>query len=96
MTERGGHVLYQLEGTLQAPAAAALGEQVGGLLRGGHRRVLLDLAGLTCIDAAGVGALVGALTMTNAAGGELRISHPRPRVKQFLDVAGVLGVLTGE
>jgi anti-anti-sigma factor len=66
------------------------------LLASNERRILLDLAQLSDIDAAGVGELVRAFNTLKAAGGVLRITHANPHVRQLLRVAGVLGLLSGD
>jgi anti-anti-sigma factor len=73
-----------------------LGHRVEALLCRGERRVVLDLVRLTDIDAAGVGELVGAFNMTNAAGGILRIAHASRRVRHLLHVTGVLSLLSAD
>jgi anti-anti-sigma factor len=93
--EHGTRVsVLEVEGTLRAPMNRELGHRVETLLCRGERRVVLDLVRLTDIDAAGVGELVGAFNMTNAAGGILRIARASRRVRHLLDVTGVLSLLS--
>jgi anti-anti-sigma factor len=54
----------------------------------------VDLAGVTFLDCAGVGALVAVRNAAVRAGRQLRVSHPRPIVGRVLDLTGLLGVLT--
>ena len=58
------------------------------------RRVVLDLSGLSDIDAAGVGELIHIFNAAAAAGGAVEITHASPHVHRVLDVAGVLGLLS--
>jgi anti-anti-sigma factor len=93
--EHGTRVsVLEVEGTLRAPMNRELGHRVETLLCRGERRVVLDLVRLTDIDAAGVGELVSAFNMTNAAGGILRIARASRRVRRLLDVTGVLSLLS--
>jgi anti-anti-sigma factor len=55
---------------------------------------VLDLARLADIDAAGIGELMRAFQMTNAAGGVLQIARANRRVRHLLQVAGVFAILT--
>lgn len=86
--------VLEIEGTLRAPGTGELRQRVQALLNRGERRILLDLARLSGIDAAGVGELVRAYRTTNAAGGVLRIAHASRRVRHLLQVAGLLKLLS--
>jgi anti-anti-sigma factor len=86
--------LLRVDGTLRMPVDGVLRSRVESLLRNGVRRVLLDLSGVSNIDAAGVGELIHIFNAAVAAGGVLEIADMSPRVRRVLDVAGVLGLLT--
>jgi anti-anti-sigma factor len=86
--------VLDVEGTLRAPVDTALRERVGALLSRGQRRILLNLARLCDIDAAGIGELMHAYHTANTVGGVLRIAHASGRVRQVLDIAGVLRLLS--
>ena len=82
--------------TLRVPVNYQLRHKVQALLNRGERRILLDLARLSEIDAAGVGELIRAFKSTSAARGVLRITHPSRRVRRLLQTAGLLQLLTAE
>jgi anti-anti-sigma factor len=84
----------RVDGTLRMPVDGVLRSRVESLVRDGVRRVLLDLSGVSDIDAAGVGELIHIFNTAAAAGGVLEIAHMSPRVRRVLDVAGVLGLFT--
>ena len=86
--------MIQVIGTVRSPAESVLCPRVQELLQRGERRVLLDLSGVSDIDAAGVGELVCAFNAAVAAGGALEIASASPRVRQVLETAGVLRLLT--
>jgi anti-sigma B factor antagonist len=88
--------ILEVEGTLRAPVNAELSQRVQALLACGERRILLDLSRLSDMDAAGVGELVRAFNTTSAAGGILQIVDASRRVRQLLNIAGVLKLLTAE
>jgi anti-anti-sigma factor len=88
------HPIITVEGALRVPLDAHVRQRVHALLRGGARRVRLDLSRLSSIDAAGVGELVSAFNATKAAGGVLDISHASRRVRRILEVTGVYTLLT--
>jgi anti-anti-sigma regulatory factor len=77
-------------GQLRAPGTGALRRAVTALLLDGERHILLDLAALTDLDAAGIGELVTLSNMTTAAGGTLEITCAPTPVRGLLDDAGVL------
>jgi anti-anti-sigma factor len=81
-------VLY-LEGVFRAPLTGKLRHSVRTLLRLGIRTIVLDLARVSSIDAAGVGQLVRAYNVTTAAHGELRIVHANARVREILERAAL-------
>ena len=87
-------VLY-LDGALCAPLDGALRHRVQDLLRGGERRIVLDLSRVPAIDAAGVGQLVRLYNLITAAGGQVRITHAAPRVRGLLNRAWLFTLLTG-
>jgi anti-sigma B factor antagonist len=90
----GVHHIISVEGTLRMPIDAHVKQRVQAVLRGGARRVRLDLSRLSSIDAAGVGELVSALNATKAAGAVLDIVHASRRVRRILEVTGVYALLT--
>ena len=86
--------VVRVTGALRVPVTRELSEALGSLIRRGERRVLLDLAGLHDIDAAGVGELVRAFNAVRAAGGGLRIAKANRHVRRLLGIAGLYNLLT--
>ena len=86
--------VLEVEGSLREPVDTDLSDKVATLLRHGHRRIVLDLARVSDVDAAGVGELVRAFNLAYAVGGELRIVNASERVKHFLRVTGLLALIT--
>jgi anti-anti-sigma factor len=91
----GGVSVLQPRGPLRAPVRPELRRQVEELLARGRRSILLDLATLTELDAAGVGELVRLYGMANAAQGELWIENAPRGIRTLLDRAGLLDILSG-
>ena len=77
-------------GQLHAPGTSALRRAVTALLLDGERHILLDLAAVTDLDAAGIGELVHLSNLTTAAGGTLQIAPARASVRRLLDGVGLL------
>jgi anti-anti-sigma factor len=57
------------------------------------RTLVLDLAGVDGIDAAGLGMLIGIKQRLDAAGARLRLVNPRPYVRQMLTMTRLDKVL---
>ena len=85
--------ILPVAGSLRAPATAKLLRKVDALVGRGERRVVLDLADLSDIDAAGIGELVRAFNAMKAAGGVLQVAHASRHVRKLLQVTGVLVLL---
>jgi anti-anti-sigma factor len=73
------------------------------VLRGRLLRVLhdqtpavldVDLAGVTFLDCAGIGALVEVRDAAVQAGRQMRVTHPQPIVHRVLETMGLLELLT--
>jgi anti-sigma B factor antagonist len=88
--------VVRLDGVLQAPIDDELIERVHELLVRGQRHILLDLAAVSDLDAAGVGELVRVHNLAAAANGEVRIVHPEPKTRELLGRLGLLTVLNVE
>jgi anti-anti-sigma factor len=83
-----------LQGALRAPLDGEVRRTVSGLLRRGDRLIVLDLAGVRRIDAAGVSELVRAYNMAVAAQAGLRIVHSTAWVREILQRVGLFEILT--
>jgi anti-anti-sigma factor len=88
-------VLY-LNGPLHGPQGVELRDEVHRWLRCGHRSIEVCLAGVTEIDAGGMGELARAYNLAVAAGGALRITRPTRRVRKMLEQVGLFDILTQE
>jgi anti-anti-sigma factor len=89
-----GLSVLHLEGALYAPVNRDLRRRVEDLLGQGRRCILLDLANVTELDAAGLGELVGVYTLAEASKGELWIRNCTAKIRTLLDLAGLFEILT--
>lgn len=85
----------RLDGALRTPVDGVLRYRVESLFQSGVRRVLLDLSGVSSIDASGVGELMHLFTTASAAGGVVEIGRMSPHVRRVLEVSGVMGLMGG-
>lgn len=86
-------------GDVDVVTAAALAACVEGVLIVRCRRVVVDLAGVRLLGAAGVSVLVRAAHRAGEAGGVLCVARPRPLVRKVLAITGTaaqLGVVDGD
>jgi anti-anti-sigma factor len=88
--------VLHLEDHLRAPINRELRHSVRALLCQGKRSVVVDLALVSTIDAAGVGELVRAYNMTVAANGVLQVVHPTGWVRQVLERVGLYELLCAD
>jgi len=88
-------VVLHVDGPLRAPVNTSLRHAVVALLRRGERRIVLNLARVSSVDAAGIGELVRAYNKAIAMNGVLRIAHAPERIEQLLDRVGLFALLSG-
>lgn len=91
----GVAILY-VDGDLRLPVADTLRSGVERLLGLGTRRLILSLAGVRTLDAAGVGQLVHLRTTAAAFGAVLRIADVPARARAMLVLAGLFELLSAE
>lgn len=63
-----------------------LGQTLGRLLDQGARKIVLDLAGVSFLDSAGLGDLVACRKRTAASGGDIRLLRPNGKVRDMLEM----------
>ena len=90
-----GISVVRLGEALRTPVSVGLRKRVEALLARGRRSIALDLAGVTDLDAAGVGELVRVYTMAGAAKAGLWVENATPRAGNLLDLAGLFPFLSG-
>jgi anti-sigma B factor antagonist len=90
-----GSVCLRVQGELDLAAASDLRQacEVVECGLGPGVSVVVDLAELRFIDAAGLGALVRLRNRVRAAGAELTVVDPSPRVRRVFEHAGLGGIL---
>ncbi len=92
--------VMRCKGRLYAEDSGALREAVLGRLLG--REAVLDLAGITAIDAGGLGLLLSLQKSADVWGTRLRVTNLPPRVEQVIaltrlrDVLGICSALPHE
>ena len=82
---RGDVVVLSLKGGLTAGSSVLeLRREIDEAMGQGHRDVVLDLAGLSGLDAGGLGALVASHTALTSQGGRLTLTRVPERIRHLL------------
>ena len=85
MKQQGGVRLISLSGRLmQREQAEVLVAEFNALLDSGETLMLLDLSGLEFVNSSGLSLIIGMLTRTRNAGGELAICGVSSKVRELL------------
>jgi anti-sigma B factor antagonist len=79
-----GGLMHALD--LRGRRLSDLGQTLSQLLNQGRGRILLDLAGVSFFDSAGLGDLIACRKRTVESGGDIRLLHPRGKVRDLLNM----------
>ena len=83
----GAVTVLDLFGELRTGGSrAVLHEAVGRLLSEGRSQILLNLAGLSAIDASGLGELLRSSVGLNKGGGQLKLLHPARGLREMMSI----------
>jgi anti-sigma B factor antagonist len=90
----GNAVIVTVTGdiTVNRGADVLLRDKVQSLLQQEYKNIVLDLAGVSYVDSAGLGELVHAYATTKNEGGELRLLNVTKRLQDLLVVTKLLTV----
>lgn len=78
--------------TLNQGGDVLLKDKVQSLLQQGHKKLVLDLGGVSYVDSAGLGQLVQVHATTKSNGGSLRLVNVTKRLKDLLVVTKLVTV----
>jgi anti-sigma B factor antagonist len=78
-------VVIEVSGKLRF-SECVLSENINSLLKEGYRRFIINLAGITHIDAFGVGQLITVWTLVGKQRGDIWFSQPSSRVLRLLNI----------
>lgn len=67
-------------------------DRIKDLLADGQRKILLNLADISYIDSAGLGALISSYTTTKREGGQLKLVNLTKRVQDLLAITKLITV----
>jgi len=90
---QGAVTILELVGELRAGGSrVALHEAIGRLSGEGRNQILLNLAGLSAIDASGLGELLQSNVELNKGGGQLKLLHPARALREMMSITKLSGV----
>ena len=85
--------VLDLDGEIRTGGSrVALHERIGGLLREGRNQILLNLAGLSSIDASGLGELISSHVILHENGGQLKLLHLTRALREMMTMTSLLNV----
>jgi len=82
-----GTIVLHVQGALVSTTTPGLRADLASVV--GHRRVLFELSGVSFIDAAGLGALIGAIRRIHEGRGVAALCGARPSILAVLRSAGM-------
>ena len=86
-------VVVCMAGRLDLVSSGEVKRRLGEVIAGGHRNIVVDLAGISSIDSSGLGDLISALKAARVAGGDMRIARPGDQARLVLDLTTLDRVL---
>jgi len=78
--------------TLGEEGSEKLREALGSVLKRGRKKILLNLGGISYVDASGIDELVSGFRAVARSGGQLKLLNPQVKVKDFLQITGLFTV----
>ncbi len=89
-----GVVLIRIGGFLDGHTFVDLERHFDQVMKAGHRRLVLELSGLSYIASAGVGLFINTNHRLKAEGGRVELVNPSPNVKEIFTILGLDAIFT--
>jgi len=81
--------VIELEGEVDVYTAPQLKQQMVGLLEGGAKAMVVDLAKVDYLDSTALGVLIGGLKRMRETDGNLALVCPSPRIRRVFEITGL-------
>ena len=89
----GDVIILDLKGKLTIGSGdELLKDKIHSLIQQGHKKLLLNLAGVPYVDSAGLGAIVSSYTTVSREAGSLKLLGLTSRIKDLLAITKLLTV----
>ena len=82
--EVGDVMVLDLKGKLAGDATETLASSIDGLVKNGHRQLVLNLGGVSFVDSAALGGLLSQRAVMREAGGQLKLLNLNERISDLL------------
>ena len=93
--EQDGVMVLELSGKIiGGPDATILNDKLHELAESGQGKVVADLANVEWMNSSGLGILIGALSTTKNAGGELKLAAATEKIRNLLTITKLTNVFT--
>lgn len=90
---KGDVKILDLEGKLTiGDGDELLKDKINSLIQQGHKKILLNLAGVPYVDSAGLGVVVGAYTTVRRQEGSLKLLNLTSRIADLLAITKLLTI----
>ncbi|MEB2288588.1 MAG: STAS domain-containing protein [Anaerolineae bacterium] len=86
--DRNGIAVFVLEGRVDSVGAGEMDAALQTAVGEGRHRIVLDMAGVTYINSAGLRTLADILTRNRASDGDLRLVALTPKVERVFKIIG--------
>jgi anti-anti-sigma factor len=88
-----GIVGLKLEGQLDNDTCKVLDQEIGRVLTGAVKTIVLDMQKVDRITSAGIGTLVKAKASAKSRGGDLAMNNLQPQIKRVLEIMALVPTL---
>ena len=86
--------LVTVSGRVDSATAPDFEKALQALVQANRSQIVLDLKGVEYMSSAGIRGMVSALKAAKNGGGDVRLAHPSARVKEVLELAGLVSIFT--
>jgi len=86
--------LVTVSGRVDSSTAPDFEKALRALVQANRSQIVLDLKAVEYMSSAGIRGMVSALKAAKGGGGDVRLAHPSTRVKEVLELAGLVSIFT--
>jgi anti-anti-sigma factor len=86
--------LVTVGGRVDSSTAPDFEKALQSLIHANRNQIVLDLKSVEYMSSAGIRGLVSSLKAAKGGGGDVRLAQPSTRVKEVIELAGLLSIFT--
>lgn len=92
--KKNGVLLVRLSGELDHRCAAAIRDELDGLIeRSDARRLVFDLSALTFMDSSGIGMMIGRYKQMRSRGGTMAVMPGNALIERLMELSGLYQIV---